>query len=77
MTEVRLVVRCESDFNHGKILRAFAPQDVDVDDVKRELRKIGEVLDGSSLLYLNLPGALSPIGMCAMCRGKLKCYVEV
>lgn len=76
MTEIRLTVRCESDLNHAKVLKAIMGPEADLDEVTKRMREIGAVLDGSSLMYCHTPGGRSPIGFCGLCRGALKSVVQ-
>jgi len=75
MPGVQITVRCEKDKDHAKILRWGCV----IDGMRKELAKakeIAAVLDGSSAKYMRPPGDLSPIGICAICRGKLTCEVK-
>lgn len=77
MTEIRLVVRCESNPMHAKILRIpLKEEEKNGIAVRRLFRLIGDVLDGSSTMYIHAPSDKSPIGFCGLCRGKLKCMVQ-
>lgn len=71
------MVRCESDPSHAKILRVpLQEEEKNGMAVRRLLRLVGNVLDGSSVMYIHAPADNSPIGFCGLCRGKLKCTVQ-
>jgi hypothetical protein len=68
--EIRIIMRCQDDENHAKVLRLDAKLGMEY------AQTLAGLLDGSSPLYIFPPQDLSPIGKCAICGGKLKYTIE-
>lgn len=66
----QIIVRCQSDRDHAKVLR--------IDGALQEsyIETLAGLLDGSSHYFLNPPGDRSPIGKCATCGGTLRSEIS-
>jgi len=70
MKEIRILVRCTAEENHGKILR-FRPTESLV-----LIEAIAALLRGDSPCYVYPPGPGSPIGRCAICQAPLEAEIK-
>jgi hypothetical protein len=69
MNEIRIVIRCQKDDDHAKVLR-FDPH------LGFEwVWTLAGLLDGTSPFYIYPPGEGSPIGKCAICGAPYTCTV--
>ena len=69
MKEIRITIRCLAKTEHAKVIRVKARLG------RRRAEELAELLDGTSLAYVHLPGANSPVGRCCVCGGE--CEAEV
>lgn len=89
--DVRLRVQCEANIDHAKIipLQNFfrSPTDVSrwqpIDNTHADMvlkrhfaQKLGEIICGTSPMYIYRPGDRSPIGRCAICGAKLSFEIQ-
>lgn len=73
MTEVRLMVRCEKNPNHAKVLalRTGPLGVMKLAGIRALMDVVGKTLCGRGELYIKKPGYRSPVGFCARCHGEL------
>lgn len=70
MAEIRLKIQCVKNADHAKILRFGSLISLE------EVDRLGELMCGTSPLYIHKPGPGSPIGKCALCGGQLEYEVQ-
>jgi hypothetical protein len=70
MNEIRIRIQCAEDQDHAKILKLRA------DIGAAYARDIGELVCGTSQMYIFPPGDRSPIFRCVICGGKLSYTLE-
>ena len=70
MNEIRIRIQCAEDQDHAKILKLRA------DIGAAYARDIGELVCGTSAMYIFPPGDKSPIFRCVICGGKLSYTLE-
>ena len=70
MNEIRIRIQCAEDQNHAKILKLRG------DIGAAYARDVGELVCGTSPMYIFPPGDKSPIFRCAICGGKLSYALE-
>jgi len=67
---IRLKIICEKfPDKHAKVLEMHRMK-------RRSVKVFAGLLCGDSPYYIHKPGALSPIGKCATCGGKLRYDIE-
>jgi hypothetical protein len=71
MGDIRITLRCIRNGTHIKVLQLHGEAGMDLAEA------IARIEDGSSPYYIHKPGALSPIGKCALCGGQLESEVKV
>jgi hypothetical protein len=90
ISDIRLRIKCANVYDHAKILpiasflktapgSLFAALDNREADRTLKLyfaQRIGEILCGTSQMYIYKPAARSPIGKCVLCGGALSFEVQ-
>jgi hypothetical protein len=90
ISDIRLRIQCANEYHHAKILpiasfiksapdALFAGLDTREADRILKLyfaRRIGEIICGTSQMYIYKPAARSPIGKCVMCGGALSFEIQ-
>ena len=90
ISDIRLRIQCANFYDHAKILPVAsflrtAPEaawePAENQDADRRLKlyfaqRIGEILCGSSQMYIYKPAARSPIGKCVLCGGALSFEIQ-
>jgi hypothetical protein len=69
MMKIRIVVRCEKDPDHAKVLEMRGRG-------LEYARDLAGLLDGTSDMYIYKPGPDSPIGKCGLCGAKVYASVQ-
>jgi hypothetical protein len=90
ISDIRLRIQCANVYDHAKILpiasflktapeslfAAFDPRDADRTLKLYFAERIGEIICGTSAMYIYKPAARSPIGKCVLCGGALSFEVQ-